>query len=670
MTGAATIARAMIAMAVMCIQPVALVSQDGDAALRLRMPIERSLAGGGIHSYLLALQAGQFVFVAVEQLGIDVVARVRNPSGSRVVRFDNPGGAEGLEAVTLYPEESGEYTLEVQAANGDAEPGRYTITLERIEPAAETAEGKVDQLFAPWDRTGSPGAAVAVVQDGAIVHSAGYGLANLEYGIPVTPSTIFHAASVSKQFTAFAITMLAAEGRISLDDDVREYIPELFDFGTTITIRHLLHHTSGLRDQWALLTLAGWRMDDVITQQQILRLVALQRDLNFEPGAEYLYSNTGFTLLAEIVSRVTGQPFPEWTAEHIFRPLGMHNTHFHADHEAIVPNRAYSYKADPAGGFRNSVLSYANVGATSLFTTVEDLAKWATNFETGEIGGPDVIRLMRTRGVLNNGDTLDYAFGQAIGSYKGLRALSHSGADAGFRSYLIRFPYQRLSVAVLSNVASFDASLMARRIADLYLADQFVVAADERRDREPPHPIELDPTTFDGYVGHYEAQPGVLVKVSRSGDRLLVDATGRQQVRLLPTSESRFFVEGTDIWIEFERDHSGGAARLTLTQADQSLIASRIEPFDPTRVLLSEYEGAYYSGELATTYRLEVENGALRVTHLHNDPVTVTPTGPDAFAADAWFMTQIVFVRGEGGRIVGFRVSNGRVRNLWFARLN
>jgi len=670
MAGTATLAFAAIASGLIWIQPAALAAQGSDSSLQFREPIERSLAAGEVHTYRLSLNAGQFVFVAVEQRGIDVVVTARNPSGNGTARFDSPSGAEGLEPVALYTEEAGDYSIEIQPLDGDAEPGRYTITLQRMEPAAATTEGKIDQLFAPWDRSGSPGAAIAVVREGSIVYTAGYGLANLEYDIPIIPSTIFHAASVSKQFTAFAITLLAVDGALSLDDDVRTHIPELFDFGTTITIRHLLHHTSGLRDQWALLTLAGWRMDDVITQEQIMRLISLQRDLNFEPGAEYLYSNTGFTLLAEIVSRVTGQPFPEWTAEHIFRPLGMHNTHFHLDHEAIVPNRAYSYRSDPAGGFRNSVLSYANVGATGLFTTVEDLAKWASNFETGEVGGPEVIRLMRTRAVLNSGDTLDYAFGQAIGSYQGLRALSHSGADAGFRSYLIRFPHQRVSVAVLSNVASFDASLMARQVADLYLADQFVVAADDTDGSDGRHAIELDPDMFDGYVGDYELQPGVLVKVSRSGDRLLVRATGRQQVRLVPTSESRFFVEGTDTWIEFDRDRTGFASRLRLGQADRTLVAPRIDSFDPSEVRVQDYEGAFYSGELTTTYRLRVEDNVLRATHLRNDPITLTPTGPDAFAGDTWFMPQLVFVRGEGGRIVGFRVSNGRVRNLWFARLN
>ncbi|MCW4036925.1 MAG: beta-lactamase family protein, partial [Candidatus Bathyarchaeota archaeon] len=201
---------------------------------------------------------------------------------------------------------------------------------------------KIDEIFSEWDRTDSPGSALAVLKDGEIVYKRGYGMANLEYGIPITPTTIFHVASVSKQFTAFAVALLAQEGKLSLDDDVRRYVPDLPDFGETITIRHLIHHISGLRDQWELLIAAGWRMEDVIKTEDVLELVREQKELNFKPGSEYLYCNTGYTLMALIVERVSGKPFRDFCAERIFQPLAMENTHFHDDHKMIVENRAYS----------------------------------------------------------------------------------------------------------------------------------------------------------------------------------------------------------------------------------------------------------------------------------------------------------------------------------------
>ena len=240
---------------------------------------------------------------------------------------------------------------------------------------SKALEVKIDSIFSNYNDINKPGASVAVVSNGEIIFKKGYGSANLEYDIPVTPSTVFHIASVSKQFTVYAILLLEQEGKLSFDDDIRKHIPEVPDFGTTITLRHLAAHTSGMRDQWSLLNLAGWRWDDVITKDHIMKLVTKQKELNFQPGEEYTYCNTGFTLLAEVVARVSGKSFAEFTEEYMFKPLNMTKTLFYDDHEKVVKDRAYSYYATD-GSYKKSVLSYANVGATSLFTTVEDLALW------------------------------------------------------------------------------------------------------------------------------------------------------------------------------------------------------------------------------------------------------------------------------------------------------
>ena len=302
-----------------------------------------------------------------------------------------------------------------------------------------TPDEKVDKMFTSWDSKKTPGAAVAVVRDGAIIYKKGFGMANLEYDIPISPSSIFHVASVSKQFTVFSILLLQSEGKVNLDDDIRKYIPEVPDFGQTITLRHLASHTSGLRDQWTLLALAGWRLDDVITKEHVLKLVSKQKDLNFAPGDKYMYCNTGFTLLAEVVSRVSGKSFAEFTKANIFSPLQMNHTLFYDDHEKIVKNRTYSYYFGGTG-FKKSVLSYANVGATSLFTTVEDLSLWAENFSELTVGNSEIIRTMNTPAILNDGEESGAALGQFVSKYKGLHEISHDGADAGYRSYLGRFP--------------------------------------------------------------------------------------------------------------------------------------------------------------------------------------------------------------------------------------
>ena len=333
----------------------------------------------------------------------------------------------------------------------------------RREPTGITPSESVDELFEKWDSTASPGCALSVMKGGQIVYKCGYGMADLDQDIPIRPDTVFHVASVSKQFTATAIVLLAQEGKLSLDDEVRKYVPELPDFGVPITLRHLIHHTSGLRDQWALLGLAGWRYSlDLITDDDVLQVMARQKAMNFQPGEEHLYCNTGYTLLAQVVKRVSGRSFRDFTTERIFRPLGMQRTHFRDDHAEVVKHQAYGYER-AKDSFRLSVTNFDTVGATSLLTTVEDLALWDENFYEPRVGGNALIQQLLRRGKLNNGKELDYAFGLVHGKYRGLATVDHGGADAGYRADLLRFPEQHFSVACLCNLADTNPGQLTEK---------------------------------------------------------------------------------------------------------------------------------------------------------------------------------------------------------------
>ena len=376
------------------------------------------------------------------------------------------------------------------------------VVLPFISTANEPMEEltpKVDALFEELNTKDSPGAAIAIVQDGQIIYQAGYGNANLEYNIPITPKTIFQVASVSKQFTAYAITLLNDQKLLTLDDDVRKHIPELPDYGKTITIRHLLHHTSGLRSQNTLLSMAGWRLDDVITKDHILNLVLRQKNLNFNPGEEHLYSNTGYTLLAEIVARVSGMSFSNWTETNIFKPLGMTNSHFQDDYQTIVKNRAYSYSASEMG-YQNSVLNYAYVGATGLFTTVGDLAKWVNNFSEHQIGSTKIMDQMLQQGILNNGEQIAYAQGLHISNYRGLKAVSHSGNDAGFNSQITHFPESNFTVIILSNLKSVHPGRLSLQIADLFLGDTMSGKPIEKNNKNDSNNITQSIGDFFGSI--------------------------------------------------------------------------------------------------------------------------------------------------------------------------
>ena len=564
----------------------------------------------------------------------------------------------------------GSYVIEVRALEQDAEPGRYEIKIEKLLAAALSITDNVDRLFTQWDKADSPGCALAVVKDGKIIYKRGYGLANLEYNIPITPSTVFHVASVSKQFTCFAIAMLAGQGKLSLDDDIRKHLPEIPDFGKTITIRHLIHHTSGLRDQWELLAMAGWRLDDVITKEHILKMVRHQKELNFDPGQEHVYCNTGYTLLAVIVERVTGQSFRQYTEASIFKPLGMANTHFHDDHEMIVKNRAYSYRSAIGGSFKLSALNYANVGATSLFTTAEDMGKWVQNFDDGRVGGAAVIQQMVEQGVLNNKEKLNYAFGLVVGKHKGLNVVEHSGGDAGYRSHVMRFPDQKFAVIILSNLAGFIPPIMARQVADLYLADQ-IIAEAPKAEAPKPKPTErpavtVNPAIYDAYVGRYELQGGRFINITKENGALMAQPTGQPKDELVPQSETTFLVKAIDAELTFLRDETGKVTQFTLQQGGQSRPAKRVEPFTPDSTALGEYTGDYYSDELGTVYTFVVKDGKLLVQHRRHGDITLTPTVSDQFSGSMWFFSRVNFTRDKEKRVIGFRLTGGRVRNLRF----
>jgi len=332
----------------------------------------------------------------------------------------------------------------------------------------------IDGVFTRYT-TKTPGCAVGVFQNGSIAFAKGYGLANIEYDVPITPQTPFIMGSVSKQFTAASIALLVEQGKLSLNDDVRKYLPELHDYGKRVTIDHLVHHTSGIRDFWALVDLAGMRYDDGYTVGDVVALASRQRNLNFDPGAEYAYSNTGYVLLGVVVQRVTGKTLREFAAEHFFTPLGMSNSQFHDDHNEPVRGRAsaYSPAAGSGGGWKINIWNNDIVGQGGLMTTMEDLQKWDENFYTGKVGGPEFLRRQLERGKLNNDSTLAYAFGLEVGAYRGLPMVEHSGSTGGYRTDLARFPSAHTSVATMCNVSNADAVGLAHRVADIVLGPKF-----------------------------------------------------------------------------------------------------------------------------------------------------------------------------------------------------
>ena len=439
-------------------------------------------------------------------------------------------------------------------------------------PATPVTDGPshpgVDAVFADLDRDG-PGAAVGVLLAGEIVHRAGYGIAHLDHGVPITPGTVFDIASISKQFGAMAALLLEADGRLDLDEDVRAYVPELPDFGVRITPRHLIHHTSGIRDWVHVMSLAGLERSDVISFDRILRMLFEQQAVNFDPGAEYAYSNTGYNLLARVIEAQSGMSFREFTRQRIFEPLGMSRTHFSDDHLEVVAGRAESYSPDGDAGFVRQPNQLTALASSSLNTTIDDFILWMQNYETGEVGGEELVKTMVEQGVLNDGETLAYAHGLTIGAYRGLPNFGHGGSWAGYRTNFVRFPEQDLSIAVFCNVSDCDPAGRARRVAEVFAGEAMgpepePVGTAEITDAPPPMPTEAQLREYAGRYRSPELDMTYEIVVDRGSLVARHWRTGPSA--LAPAGEDAFsgnprlFPE-----LRFRRDGSGRVVAFTVT---------------------------------------------------------------------------------------------------------
>ena len=432
----------------------------------------------------------------------------------------------------------------------------------------------VDELFAEWDGEISPGAAVGIFMDGRIIYSKGYGVANLDYDIPITPQSVLRIGSISKQFIAMCIAILTEQGKLSFDDDIRTYLPEMPDYGNQITIRHLLHHTSGIREYLALVNLIGKPEGSVFgyTTQELVELLSRQQKLNFEPGSQFSYTNSGYFLLAEIVTRVSGMKASAFAQENIFEPLGMTQTRFYDNPNAIIRNQAFGYSPKRDGGYRLDILRSDVIGDLGVITTVEDFLHWDNNFYENKLGAgtSDLITMMFTRGRTNSGEELSYALGLEFDSYRGLKTMSHGGSAVGYVAEFLQFPEQKFSIVILSNLSSFSPGRIARQVADLYLADQFSEpqASDERDRTRPdtPEPVERLTPELEVFTGDfYSEELDFVYSFMVEGSSLQLEIRG-SRIELLPLSEDRFGWGRREL--NFFRDESGIVSGFTLDAGD------------------------------------------------------------------------------------------------------
>lgn len=521
---------------------------------------------------------------------------------------------------------------------------------------ADTAR-QVDALFGQWSTPTSPGCAVAVSQGGKVLLQRGYGQASVEAGVANGPQTEFHLASVSKQFTAFAVLLLATEGKLSTGDDVRKYVPELHAFARPITIDHLLHHSSGLRDQVSLLWLQGRRGEDTVTQEDALRVIFDQRELNFTPGQAFGYSNSNYTLLALIVERVSGKRFADFLAERIFVPLGMTHSYVVDDFRRLRAGQASPYGIGDDKKFERRILAYSTVGSTDIRSTVEDLARWAANFHRPRVGTPAVIAEMLKADPLTR-----YGGGLTIGRYRGAAVAEHSGLDPGFVSHFMVMPDQQFATAVLCNVELGDPVTFSRKIADIYLDGALQAEVKQA-------PIAVPEAELRRVVGTYRDVGGMLLLVQLRDGKLMMQGGDP----MLPHGGGEFASTYAPVTFRFSGETP--AQTLTVVQPGGDMVATRYErrPAEAlTTARMAEYLGDYYGPELGAIVTVERRKDELWLkgpgyaTRIQQPPPEFREQ--DAFQTESVFGA-IRFRRDAKGRVTELTSSNGRVAQVRFLRV-
>lgn len=521
---------------------------------------------------------------------------------------------------------------------------------------------QIDALFGFWDRDDRPGATVAVARGGRLLFMRGYGLANVAHRVPNGPDTVFNAGSIAKQFTAFAVHRLAREGRLSLDDDVTRYIPELPVFKRKITIRHLIHHTSGIRDFWALTDLAGWHPDDVRTKAQFFEMLARQVTLNFDPGSGFSYSNSGYILLAEIIQRVTGEPFSSWITRDVFAPLGMTDTRFRASIDEILSRSAASYAwRGKEAGFRRSVDVSGTVGSGNLYTTVSDLVQWGDNLISGIVGGVTLSDRMREQGEILGAGRTGYASGLFIGSLMGLETISHGGASAGYRAHLLVLPERGLVIAILANASNVRPDIAAQKIAAIVLGEDDGRAPPS--EGQPDRNIELHPV--EAYVGRYELANGSFYDIKAIANGLILQPSGGAPRLLTPLTVTRFASEEAGVTISFSSRKKGRFERISVGADGRAIKGKRLSVRRLTSRQAKEYEGRYECDELGATFRLIYAQGALLMRRPRVADVAISAIGEDRFYDEETGEIVIRFQRNPREGIRGLGLSTERARRLF-----
>lgn len=654
------------------------------SALTAQTSIERgqvragSLATGDTARFTFEAGDDYLLYGEVDQISVDVVVTLTNAEGTRVgATWDTP--ARGPEAFSTTIREAGTYTLHV--APFEDEEGEFEVQILQLEERSDDPEDLADQLMYAYSRPGGPGGAIQVWRDGRTVFQKAYGLADLTHEVPFRTTTPTNIGSTSKQFTAFAVLLQADRGHLDLDDDIREHVPELPEFDETITVRHLLTHTSGLREFLNLFGLTG-APASAVSREQVITIVQQQPALQNSPGDEWNYNNTAFSLASTIVERTSGQDFDDFVEEHIFEPLGMESSYVRMDPTVLIPGRADGYTPGGSGWAAPGDLGGA-VGAGGIYASVEDLQRWGEHMLDPKVGSPELVEMMMTEDTLNDGEGSGYGLGLFIDEQRGLLRRHHGGADISHRSMIVHYPEIEAGLTVQSNAATFNSSDVAFQLGAAFFGDAMepdeAVMADAEFD-----PDAWDREEFDAFEGSYSLDPApqMVARFWRDGETLYTQLTGQQALEVEPVSPTRFRVLAVDAQFEFEIE-DGESIGATLFQNGQETHATRVADDDVAETEewapddLEDYVGRFFSEEIETFYEIRLDTPdddpdaeprlVLNQLWMGDSPLRAS-TSEETFTAAGGITIQ--FERDRHGRVNGFYVDVTRARDVKFVRVN
>ncbi len=640
-------------------------------------PVAATLAPGATHTYSLELGAETFVYGEARQSTLDVVVTVKDANGGALGRFDSQ--ATGAEPFVFETEAAGTYSIEVAAftddedgggedRGGQARGGAYEITVLTAEPVATDPEARVGQMIRAHEGDDRPGGIVGVMREGELVYARTFGMANLTHGVPWGRGTISNIGSVTKQFTAMGLLLLEADGKLSLNDDIRDHIPELPDFGTPVSIRHFLNHTSGYREIYNLLPITGHNGEDGFAREKAIQIVQRQPDLQAAPNTEWNYNNTGFILLSLVVERVTDQSFADYMRERVFEPLGMNDTRVKMVQGELIPGSAQGYVADKGSRFRTTRDLASSAGAGGIYTTVEDLTRWMGNYRDATLGGPEAVQAMATPAVLESGDSTGYGLGLGVGEMRGRTVYAHTGGDVAHRAYFGYFPELDDGVVVMSNNAAFNLGL-GGQIAQLFFADDLEAEDDE--EAEATGDGSMSPERMEAVAGHWVLDVRGMsldVEITTEDGQLFFQAAGQPRTPVQTSSDSTAAIPAAQASFTFHFEPDGTTRSATFRQgAEMAMRRSNREAL--TEDDLRAYVGRYFSEELETFYEVKQEDGGLVLHHLDRPPMALTHRDGDEFSSEFTFLATVAFQRAGNGRVTGFTASNGRTKGVWFRRM-